>query len=190
MKKERFNFNKDFKLYEACSEEDRYRPAMEMVHFMNDAAYASNSHILVKVPLDACIVGLDIEDAKKLNGFSVQWKVLKKIYALDRIFIQRDDEAGTCEIQSEINGHDIRIELKSQAQLKVPGFDKVLGERESAEPTTKIGISPSLLYKLSRAINMTIVSMKMTSKNGKIFINGEGNGAVSVIMPILTKDDL
>lgn len=190
MKKVRFNFNKAFKLYEACSESDDFRPAMEMVHFMNDAAYASNSHILVKVPLDACTEGIDIEDAKKLNGFSVHWKVLKKIYVLDVIIIVRDDEAGTCEIQSRINGHDIRIELKSQAEIKVPDFDKVIGERENAEPTRKIGISPSLLYRLSRAMNMAVVSMNMTSKNGKIFINGEGNGAVSVIMPIMTKDDL
>ena len=189
MKKARINFDKNFKLFEACSKKDEIRPVMEMVHFMNDAAYASDSHILVKVPLDACLEGLDIEEAKKLNGFSVHWKVLKKIYSLDQIHIVLDEEAGKCEIQSEINGHDITIELKSQDELTPPKFEKVLNERENAEPTTKIGINPTLLYKLSRAMSMTIVGMNITSKLGKIFIKGNGNGAVAVIMPVSTYED-
>jgi hypothetical protein len=189
MKKERANFKKEFKLYLACAEEDSFRPAFEYVHFFNDCAYASDAHILVKVPLEACVVGMDLEEVKKLNGFSVQWRALKKIYGLDRIYIERDDEAGTCALHSYIADHDITIWLKSQATMKMPGFDAVLTERESAEPTTKIGINPKFLYRLSQAINLNVVGMNVTSKRGKIFIEDSDNGAISVIMPVLVSEE-
>ena len=189
MKKTRFNFRKDYKLYDACAD-DTLRPAMGMVHFMNDKAYASDSHIAVRVPLEACTTGLDQEQLQRLNGFSVYWKVLKKIYGYDHIWIDRDDEAGTCSICTELEGHEIRIDLKPQSELNVPNFDKIFNERKELEGVAKLGISPKMLARLGQSINVSSrVTMNIAGQRNAIYIKDIMSGAEAVIMPIMVNED-
>lgn len=189
MKKQRFNFNKSYKLYEACAT-DKFRPAMEMVHFKDGFAYASDSHILVRVPLMACIIGLDEEEFEKLNGFSIHWKVLKKLFAYDRIWIDRDDEAGTCIVRTELEGHEISIELKPQSELKVPDFETVINNKKDAEAVSKLGISPKMLAKLGSAINLSDrITLNIAGQKNAIHITDMMTGSVAVIMPVMVNED-
>lgn len=189
MKKQRFNFDKNYKLYNACAT-DQFRPAMEMVHFKDGFAYASDSHILVRVPIGSCVTGMDEEEFGKLNGFSIHWKVLKKLYSYDRIFIERDDEAGTCEIHMSLEDHDICVQLRSQETLNVPNFEAVIQKNREGEPVSKLGISPKMLARLGSAINLSDrVCMNISGQKNAIHISDMMSGAVAVIMPLMVNED-
>lgn len=183
----RFNFNKAFKLYKACAE-DELRPAMEMVHFKNGAAYASDSHILIRVPLASCMEGLEQEDREKLNGFSIHGKILKIIYGFDMIEIIRDEEADTCRIRAKKDKFNIDFWLQRTSEVGAPNFDKVLYEKRDAEPTDKIGISVKFLYRLSEAVNITKMSMKIYSSRTGILIHDEITGVDALIMPFIVTE--
>lgn len=183
----RFNFDKAFKLYDACAE-DEIRPAMEMVHFKDGAAYASDSHILIRVPLVSCMEGLEQEDREKLNGFSIHGKILKLIYGFDMIEIIRDEEADTCCIRAKKDKFNIDFWLQKTSEVGAPDFDKVLNEKHEEEQTSKIGINAKLLYRLSKAVNINNIAMKIYSSRTGILIHDEMTGVDALIMPFMVTE--
>lgn len=187
---ERFNFVKEYKLFNACSIDDRFRNAMMMVHFINGYAYASDSHILVRVPLSSCTSFIEGEEEwKRLNGFSIHWRVLKTIYGYNNIRVERDDDAGTCHIVTDIEGHAVSFKLQRTEDVHPLKFEEVLARNEAIEPVKRIGINPHLLLKLAEAINLKNVGLYFRGERNAIRIENKLDGSVAIIMPRMLSDE-
>ena len=182
MKREFQNFNKNYKLWLACAE-DEFRPAMNYIHFRNNYAYASDAYILIRVPL-AELVNVPEEQAALLNGFSICSKVFKYVTTLGDIRIEKDGERIAIIGQQEDN--EIRIYLVGEDKIKAPAFEKVLEKDETCEPLSNIGIKPNLLARLSGAMGTDAFKMEFTTQTKKIFISPSSpiNNVIGVIMPI------
>lgn len=182
--KERFNFSKDYKLYSACSCDDGLRPAMEMVHFIDGYAYASDSHILIKVPLSSCLALVDEDERKMLDGYSIHGKVLKLIYGFDTIHIERDDETGDCRILTKMEGHEISFKLQRTEEVHPPKFESVLANNNCAEAVEKIGINPKLLLRAAEAINIHLnAGLVFRGERNAFRIENKLDGGIAIIMP-------
>ena len=63
---------------DACCGRNEYRAALERIHFRNGFAYATNAHVLVKIPLSR--YGFCNEAIEYLNGHSISRKQFTLIY--------------------------------------------------------------------------------------------------------------
>ena len=79
-----YNFLKKFKLYDVCSDDGREN--LEYVHFINGYAYASDAHIIVRVPLSVC-TSFSEDEYKKLNGYSIHFSLLKMLMQFEVVNI-------------------------------------------------------------------------------------------------------
>ena len=198
MSEDRHNFLREYKIYEAAAKEDHLRPEMERVHFLGGNAYATDAHILVRVPLSAC-TAFEPEEAAKLNGFCIHRKLMKMIYGFERVTVERtmttEDAYGNLLEEAQIivyitavfQGEQIRFRLERSSLPFVEQFEKLLLSDAARTPLSRIGINTSLLSKVSAALNMELVSMDFTTESGKIYItstNSMMTGSLAIIMPV------
>ena len=203
MKKERTNFKKEYKLFSAAAKQDVFRPALECVYFYNNCAYASDSRVLVRVPLSYC-TNFDQEEYVKLNGFNVHHKILKMIYGFDKVTIERTlvaedaygnllDEAETAVfIKAVENGNEVRFRLSRSSKADADKFEKVITSKEEVKPTTKIGISAGNLSKIGAAMNLDRVQMDFTTVGTKIYVTSTSEedakgGPLGIIMTVYSE---
>ena len=180
----KINFSSRYKLYNACDKVN-YRACMECVNFRDGYAYASDSTILVRVPLFSLLPDLE-EQRDFLNGFSIHWKVFKTICGYEKIRIERNDGAGTCHIVATDHGHEISFRLLSSVEVTPPDYEKVF-ERAKArpeDPIHKIGIKPGHLARLAAAINLEKATLNFRGMNGEVCIENALDGCAAIIMPL------
>ena len=204
MSDDRYNFLNGYKLYEAASEKDLLRPEMERIHFLGGFAYATDAHILVRVPLSIC-TSFEPEEAAELNGFCIHRKLLKMIYGFDRVKIERtmtaEDAYGNLLEDAQVvvyitvvfQGQQIRFRLERSNLPFVEQFEKILQSEGERRPLSRIGLNTRLLSKVSAAMNMELVSMDFTTESNKIYItstNALNSGAMAIIMPVMVSGTL
>lgn len=204
MSEDRYNFLSGYKLYEAAAEKDLLRPEMERIHFLGGFAYATDSHILVRVPLSMC-TSFEPEEAAELNGFCIHRKLLKMIYGFDRVKIERtmttEDAYGNLLEDAQVivyitvvfQGEQIRFRLERSNLPFVQQFEKILQSEGERRPLSRIGLNTRLLSKISAAMKMELVSMDFTTESNKIYItstNSMNGGAMAIIMPVMVSGTL
>lgn len=191
----KLNFRKEYNLPLAC---DCSGKALDNVFFKDGYAYASDAHILARVPLSLCL-GLPSEEAEKLNGFCIPGEVLKALYKYDVITIERgedlDKESGevvpTCEIKVCYEDCQITVALARNVKVGMPKFDDIFKNDVDRVPVKNIGLSVELLHDLSKALNIKSVNMRFTTADKKIYISAakdiadEWNQPLGIIMPVL-----
>lgn len=194
-------------MFAACEKpESTLRPKMERVYFHNGCAYATDAHILIKVPLTYC-TPFDEEQIKALNGFCVHAKILKLIYGFDVVTIERtlttedaydnllEEAQPVVYIKAVYQGEQVRFRLEKSDKDFVANFEKLLAAEDGWKPLNKVGINTGLLSKISQAINMSSIQMDFTQSDGKIFIKSvmeedQKAGPSAIIMPIQTEATL
>lgn len=178
----RYNFDKCYKLYMACADEE-LRPVLGMVHFRNGFAYASDAHILVRVPIDVCWKHIDPEDKLKLEGASIPAKLLKKIYSYNRLRLERDDEKGELRIITKID-YDVDVVFRILiGAYKIPNFEAVINQIDEERSVQTIKLNISLLNRLSQALNVNVLKMKFSDDIHKIRLENLEMGCVGIVMP-------
>lgn len=204
MAKERNNFYKEYKLFAACDKADSTQSGnTERVYFEHGNAYATDGHILIRVPLSYC-TSFDDEQIQALNGFCVHAKILKLIYGFDVVTIERtlttedayDNLLEAAEpvvyIKAVYQGEQVRFRLEKSDKEFVANFEPLLASEDGWKPLNKVGINTGLLHKISQALNMNSVQMDFTQSEGKIFIKSameedQKAGPSAIIMPIQTE---
>lgn len=187
MSKARYNFLKQYRIHCACSQDDS-RPDLEFVYFNNGYAYASDGHILARVPLEMMLFALNNdEELPLLNGKAIHRRVFQKILQYDVITI--------CDgfIKAEEEGHKITFSLRPQSELSRPKFEDILNPEVERVPVKDIGLSAKYLHTLAQAMGIeSAVHMKFTSANRAIFIesNDSIGGVLGVIMPVAVQQTI
>lgn len=194
-------------MFAACEKpESALREKMERVYFHNGCAYATDAHVLIKVPLTYC-TPFDEEQIKALNGFCVHGKILKLIYGFDVVTIERtlttedaydnllEEAQPVVYIKAVYQGEQVRFRLEKSDKDFVANFEKLLAAEDGWKPLNKVGINTGLLSKISQAINMSSIQMDFTQSDGKIFIKSvmeedQKAGPSAIIMPIQTEATL
>ena len=204
MAKERKNFFKEYKLFAACEKADStINGHLERVYFEHGNAYATDGHILIRVPLSYC-TPFEEEQIQALNGFCVHGKILKLIYGFDVVTIEKtlttedayDNLLEAAEpvvyIKAVYQGEQVRFRLEKSDKDFVANFERLLAAEDGWKPLNKVGINTGLLSKISQAINMSSIQMDFTQSDGKIFIKSvmeedQKAGPSAIIMPIQTE---
>lgn len=198
MNNDRHNFLKEYKLFEAARKGDEIRPELERIHFLGGNAYATDAHVLVRVPLGMCTT-FEPEEAAKLSGYCIHRDLLKMIYKFERVSIEKtltaEDAYGNLLEKAQdvvyisivFQGEQIRFRLERSSLPFVEQFEKLLQSDAPREPLSRIGINTSALAKVSSALNLEIVSMDFTTESNKIYITSTTSlksGAMAIIMPV------
>lgn len=207
MAKERINFKKDYKLFAACEKaESSVDGNTERVYFEHGNAYATDRHILIRVPLNWC-TPFDDEQIAALNGFCVHAKILKLIYGFDVVTIEKtlttedaydnllEEAEPIVYIKAVYQGEQVRFRLERSDKEFVQKLEGFLASEDGWKPLNKVGINTALLHKISQALNMDSVQMDFTQSGGKIFIKSvmeedQKSGPSAIIMPIQTEATL
>lgn len=202
MATERHNFLKEYKLFKAAAKEKPSHENLERVFFWGGNAYATDGHIMVKVPLTYC-TSFDEDEIKALDGFCIHHKLLKMLYGFDVVTIERtltaEDAYGSLLDDAEIvvyikvvyQGQQIRFRLEYSDKEFVKNFETLLATEAGHSPLKQIGISPSRLKQIAEAINMDRINMTFTTAKDRIFIRSTDEedwqaGPVAIIMPVVT----
>ena len=85
----KINFLEDYKLWKACAKKNDVRPVLEYVFFRNGYAYASDAHILVRVPLDLCTTFPD-EQRELLDGYAIHGQMLKNVVKYEKVTVSHE----------------------------------------------------------------------------------------------------
>lgn len=207
MATERKNFFKDYKLFSACEKpESALRENLERVYFHNGCAYASDAHILVRVPLSYC-TSFEEEQIKALDGFCIHGKILKMIYGFDVVTVERttttEDAYGlqletpetAVYIKAVYQGEEVRFRLEKSDREFVSNFDRILATESGHRPLNKVGVDTGSLHRISEALNMSSVLMNFTTAENKIFIRSvmeedQKSGPMAIILPIAVEPTL
>lgn len=99
MKKERFNFYKDFRLDVLCSD-DEFRPVQQHIFFSDNRAWITDSHLLFRMDLDS-VSTLPTPSIEKLNEKAIHKDVFKKLLAYDEI-IPMDDNIEARKYKNDV----------------------------------------------------------------------------------------
>lgn len=139
-----FNFN----LHLACGT-DELRPCMQYIHFIDSFAYATDAHVMVKVPLGKFIN----EDCLKcklseLNGKSIHSKAFQIIMR----------SKGTHEVGAEgvaVNDgyghHFYSFYSQENFATSLPNHEEVFKSFEN-KPLSRIAFNPSKIEQLSKTM--------------------------------------
>lgn len=188
-------FDSAFKLWNACSD-DNPNDALAYVHFSGGYAYASNAHILVRVPLTRC-TGFTAEERSLLAGKALHMDLLKYLAKFDNLTVTElsyidgnGNAVDTACIEGWVEKCRVSVSLATQDSVRRPDFEKVLtasgGVRKRIED---IGVNAGLLSKLVSAMGAENIKMQFTKADGKIFIEPVSDadfseGILGLIMPI------
>lgn len=192
------NFLKKFKLYDVCSDDGSEN--QEYVHFINGYAYASDAHIIVRVPLSVC-TSFSEDEYKKLNGYSIHFSLLKMLMQFEVVNIDDgidlDDKGETfyyVELTATMGENDVKVVLrryedKDKNLIQAPNFEDVIQQgRENEVPVSSIGFRIKLLKTLAAAMGQEIIFLRFTKANGKIYVIPEDEtiaGTIGIIMPVI-----
>lgn len=190
------SFNNNFKLWKACNRpgEDSVRSELEYVFFENGYAYASNAHILARVPLNL-LTNMDDDSLALLNGHGIHGPLMKYLADLGPLSVEKDlisNEKGEVTEKVHINTlhgeNEVKVTLTNPEQVKAPKFAKLFDVSGERVPISKIGISQKLLDRLTSALGTTDIKMGFISESRQIFVSPlhlAEEGAEGVIMPMM-----
>lgn len=188
-------------IWKACNKpgEDKVRPVLEYVYFENGYAYASNAHILVRIPI-VYITTLDDDSNNLLNGHGIHGPLMKYLADLWPLKVQKEivvgEDGKETEYVSIIAWHgenEVKVTLTNPEQVKHPNFDPLFSTSGERIPVKKIGISQNLLNKLTAAIGTSEIKMGFVDERRQIFISpitSELEGIEGIIMPIMVTGTL
>lgn len=186
MKKVTLNFLKEFKLWKACAT-DEFRPVMEYILLKNGYAYASDSHVLVRVPLEECTT-FDEEQRALLDDCLIHKSMLKYIVGFDIVVVEKDEDGAVC-LKASAGENTVTVKLvKNGDVLKYPDAEKLLQSKNDRTPIQKIGLSPKLIASLTDALGADALKCEFDGENSAIFTRpvGESSNAIGIIMPLYT----
>ena len=185
--------NKNIKLWLAAST-DKFREVLQYIYFQDGYAYASNSHILVKIPAIMLFdlegdASIDIEEeTKKLQGFLVHSSVWKLLTTFPEVQIKREgDFEPEVTIEAKKAQHIISVSLVNSSSYKVPNYEETIVAKEAREPIQRIGVNVDFLADLTAAMGADNIKLGFTTAKSKIFVEPEPNlyGELGMIMPTL-----
>ena len=185
--------NKNFKILLAVAT-DELRPTMNFIHFANGYAYASDSHILAKIPIEELIdFTLDPERSIEehiaiLNGCSIQGAIWKKIAGckdMMKLYPPQVEGDSPYIRVFATDGQDIIYPFAKKDYYKAPNFESVLKRAGEETPISRICLSSGLLHKLSQALGTDCVKMEFNGESRAVFVRPESlvSNAIGVIMP-------
>lgn len=187
-KKVTLNFLKEYKLWEACAS-DEFRPVMEHVYFKNGYAYASDAHVLVRVPLEECTT-FDEESLALLDDCLIHKSMLKYIVGFDIVQVGTDEDGGVY-LKARAGENDIVVKLaKNGEPVKYPNAEAILqqngGERIRID---KIGFKPKSIASLTAALGTDRLKFEFRDEKSAVFVRpiSEISNAIGIIMPIMTE---
>lgn len=184
------------RLWDACNKggEDGLRPALEYVFFENGYAYASNAHILVRVPITHVSTLAD-DSLSLLEGHGIHGPLLKRLVHLWPLRVEKEDiidkdgnEREMVYIYAYDGENEIRVTLTNTEQIKPPRMDEMFEITGEREPVHKVGLSQKMLNRLTSALGTTKIKMEFVSEKTKILVTPlevEHIGAEGLIMPMI-----
>lgn len=187
MKKATSNFMKEFKLWKACSKKEEFRPVMEHVLFKDGYAYASDSHVLVRVPLEECTT-FDEDQRALLDGYLIHRSMLQYIVGFDTVLVKKTDD-GDVYLEANAGGNIIKVQLaKDGGDLKYPNAEAILQRKSERTPVQKIGFAPKFIASLTDALGTSRLEFAFADEKSAVFVRpvSEISEAIGVIMPIMT----
>ena len=196
----RINFEKSYKLWQACEEDGSVDDKFEYVYFLNGYAYASNRHIVAKVPLGMCTSFMP-EDYAKLNNHRIHRTMLKTLCSFNIVQVKEDwniidhngkllNKEGDPErfvmLSAQRGDNYITVELMQCKE--VPDFDAIFKIEGERQPIRSLGIRVKFLGDLCAAMGLSSVKMRFSQFNVKVFVEDvsdeDGPKASGIIMPL------
>lgn len=177
------SINKSFKLWSVCAH-DEMRPVLNMIHFINGHAYATDARVLVKLPY-YLITNMEEEEAAKLNGYCIDAKAYKLLSEIGPITLDNSDGLTA---KGWIDSAEVAIRFHDHSTLKPLDFEAVLKLTQEITPIDGIGVDQSALKRLTDAIGDDRVKMGFVDQKSKIYVvplKEEFRGALGIIMPIM-----
>ena len=183
--------NKKFKIWEACAD-DNLCPTLNYIHFKDAHAYASDAHILVKIPIGE-LLGLTAGEEyipEALDGSCIFGKTWKKLAAqkgkMEFCLPTEMDDAPFIRVHEE-EGQDIIFPFVQKGMYAPLNYEGVLKRNTVAEAVTMIGLSGKMLHKLCQALGDNDVKMDFYGANNAVLIFPNGydveTNAYGLIMP-------
>ena len=185
-----------YKLWEACNKpgEDKGRTTMDYVFFEDGYAYASNSHILARVPLNLATT-LDDDSLALFNGHAIHGPLMKYLADLWPLKVEKelisDKEGNVTEkvyIYAWHGENEVKVTLTNPEQVKAPKFAELFNVPGDRQPISKVGLSQKLLGRLTSALGTTDIKMGFVSESRQVFVSSlhlDQEGAEGVIMPMM-----
>lgn len=186
MKNGTLNFKKDFQLWKACAS-DVVRPVMEHILLKGGYAYASNGHVLVRVPLDE-LTTFDEEQRAMLDDCLIHKSMLKYIVGFDIVRVEKTED-GAVYLEASTGENIVKVQLgKNGDVLKYPNAEEILKGSKDRTPIQKIGFNPKFIASLTAALGSDSLKFEFSSESSAVFVRpiSEISSAVGVIMPITT----
>lgn len=188
----RHNFNQDCKLYKVCAGNDDVRPVMECIHFEDGYAFATDSHVAVRLKLEG-YCNLEPEEIEKLNGKTIHGSLFKALLDCD-IITEITDEGISATNVATSSDNEKRTFLKFDNNCKYPKIKDLFATTlsDKKEGASKLGIKPKLLAKASEAMNADSlgVVMEITDERSAIVVYPISEitrpYAVAIVMPVMT----
>ena len=188
MKENVMNFSKQFKLWKACAA-DEMRPVMEYILLKDGYAYASDSHVLVRVPLEEC-TSFDEEQRALLDNCLIHKSMLKFIVGFDIAIVEKTDE-DVVYLEARAGENTVKVQLvKNGDALKYPNAEEILKGSKDRTPIQKIGFNPKFIASLTAALGTDLLKFEFASEKSAVFVRpvSSVSNAVGVIMPIATTE--
>ena len=184
--------NKNFKIWLAVAN-DELRHTMGFIHFANGYAYASDSHILAKIPIEELIdFTLDPERSIDeyiaiLNGCSFQGAIWKKIAGckdMMKLYPPHAEGDSPYIRVFATDGQDIIYPFAKKDYYKAMDFESVLKRQGGETPISRICLSSGRLHKLSQALGTDCIKMEFNGESRVIFVRPESpvSNAIGLIM--------
>lgn len=188
MKNGTLNFKKDFQLWKACADDDA-RPVMEYILLKNGYAYASDAHVLVRVPLDECTT-FDEDQRALLDGCLIHKSMLKYIVGFDIVLVEKTED-GAVYLEARTGENTVKVQLgKNGDVLKYPDAEEILKRSKDRTPIQKIGFNPKFIASLTAALGTNLLKFEFASENSAVLVRPVSgySSAVGIIMPIMTTE--
>lgn len=188
MKNGTLNFKKDFQLWKACAN-DPVRPVMEYILFKDGYAYASDAHVLVRVPLEECTT-FEEDQRALLDDCLIHRSMLKYIVGFDIVLVKKTDD-GAVYLEARTGENTVKVQLgKNGDVLKYPNTEDILKGSKDRTPILKIGFNPKFIASLTAALGTDLLKFEFASEKSVVFARPVSaiSNAVGVIMPIMTTE--
>ena len=188
MKNGTINFKKDFQLWKACAT-DALRPVMEYILLKDGYAYASDAHVLVRVPLDECTT-FEEDQRALLDGCLIHKSMLKYIVGFDIVRVKKTED-GAVYLEACTGENTVKVQLgKNGDVLKYPDAEGLLKGSKERTPIQKIGFNPKFIASLTAALGTDLLKFEFASESSAVFVRPVRgiSSAVGVIMPIMTTE--
>ena len=200
MKKPTINFQPEFKLWLACSAPGSFRQCLEYVFFKNGYAYASNSQILAKLPLEL-LTTFEEGQRELLNGFAIHGSLLKFIVGFENVTVEkvlvRENGMDKFAVQlvARKGDNNVIIQLADTLTVTPPDFDAVLNNDVERKPISDIGFRTKYLADLTSALGAESVKMSFTTDGNKVYVQPSfdatgGYDVIGLIMPIIVEQTI